>query len=87
MPVSMVTGKLLAPCASKGTFPLPALAAACPRRAHNKRLLQARPLTLTCQEENLAFAKQGCAASQKYSSTEHVDAHTLVAHQSSHAYL
>lgn len=72
-PVSMVTGKLLAPCASKGTFPL---AAACPGRPHNKRLLGARPLTLACQEENLASADRRCVTSQKYPSAERVDVHT-----------
>lgn len=47
------------PCASKETFPLSAPAAACLGRPHNKPLLRARPLTLACQEENLAFTQWG----------------------------
>lgn len=48
----------------KGNLSPPSAATACPRRPHNKRLLRARPLTLACQEENLAFAERGCETSQ-----------------------
>lgn len=67
----------------KGNLSPPSTAAACPRLAHNECLLQARPLTQACQEEDLAFAKRGCTASQKYPSAECVDVYTLVTHESS----
>lgn len=63
-PVSMVTGKLLVPCASKGTFPLRARTRCLPRPPHSQGP-PSRASDRTCREENLAFAEQGCVTSRK----------------------
>ena len=65
----------------KGNLSPPSAASACPRRPHNKRLLGARPLTLACQEENLASAERGCETSQAYLSAKCMDVHRAGTHR------
>lgn len=82
-PVSMVTGKLLAPCASKGTFPLQALSAACPRRPHNKAPPSQASNPCLPGEEPCLCRVRLCNLTET-PPAERVDVHTGLAHGSAH---